>query len=127
METSIFIAKIIGLTYLSLWVGLLFSWDYYKKAFSKILDDTSYMLFWGIMGIVVGFLIIQYHNIWVTNWTVAITVIGWIALAKWAFLLAFPKSFKIFAWMFKSDKYIKIMGPTVIIVGWIFVYLGFFY
>ena len=126
METSILIAKIIAIAYLSIGVGLLFSGDYYKKELVKMLGDSSYMLFGGLISIIIGMLIIEYHNNWVKNWTVLITIIGWIAVAKGIFLLAFPKSFCFFKPMLKPKNINKFMLPLVIIMGLIFAYFGFF-
>lgn len=59
METSIFIAKIIGIIYTSFGVGLLFSGDFYKKEFPKLLDNTAFLILGGILAIIMGILIIE--------------------------------------------------------------------
>lgn len=90
MEFSIFVAKIIAVVYLSFGVGLLFSGNYYQKVFRKLINDATYLILGGIMAIIIGFIIISNHNIWTNNWTVIITIIGWVALIKGIVLLAFP-------------------------------------
>jgi hypothetical protein len=125
METSIFIAKIIATIYLSFGVGLLFSGTYYKKEMAKLLDNSAFMIFGGFMAIIFGLLIIENHNYWVKNWTVIITIIGWIALVKGIFLLAFPRSLNFFKPMLTSEYFTKFLTPLVIIFGLIFAYFGF--
>jgi len=96
METSILIAKIIGLIYVAFGVGLLLNKSYYIKAINSLLEDSSYFIIGGLLAIIIGILIIEYHNIWSNDWTVLITIIGWIALIKGIILLAFPPVFDTF-------------------------------
>ena len=126
METSIFIAKIIGVIYLSFGIGLLFNKDYYSKVIENLLDNSTYMILGGVMAIVFGFLILENHHHWVKNWTVLITIIGWIALIKGVLLLALPKTLNIFKPLLKTESLNKSLAPLVIIFGIVFIYLGFF-
>jgi hypothetical protein len=126
METSILISKIIGVIYLSFGVGLLFNRNYYKTELPKLLENTSYLIFGGFIAIIIGIFIIENHNYWVKNWTVVITLIGWIALLKGIGLLAFPSSFSSYKTLLNSELFYKILGPIVLIFGLIFMYLGYF-
>lgn len=126
MELSILIAKIIGVIYLSFGVGLLFNPQFYKNEIPKLIENTSYLILGGFLAIIIGLLIVDNHNYWVKNWTVVITIIGWIALLKGILLLAFPTLSKIYKPLFKSENFYKILGPLVLIFGLLFTYLGFF-
>jgi len=126
METSIFIARIATVIYLSIAVGLLFNGNYYKKEFGKLLDNSAYLILGGMMAIIIGSLIVKYHNFWVKDWTILVTIIGWIALVKGALLLAFPKIFFFFKPMLKSESLNKFVTLMVIVLGLVFGYFGFF-
>ena len=78
------------------------------------------------MAITVGLLIIHYHNNWVNNWTVLVTIFGWIALVKGILLLAVPKLSTIFKALHKSENIYKYIAPVAIILGVVFGYFGFF-
>lgn len=125
METSVLIAKIIATIYLSFGIGLLFNSNYYKKEIKKLLDNASFMILGGFVAIVFGLLIIENHNYWVKNWTVLITIVGWIALIKGIFLLAFPTSLNVFKSLLEFENSLKYLAPLVIIFGLIFAYFGF--
>ena len=125
METSILIAKIIAIIYLSFGIGLTFNRNYYKKEILSLLDNSAFMIFGGFNAIVLGLLVVEFHNHWVKDWTVIITIIGWIALLKGVFLLAFPTSFNVFKDMFKSEGFLKALGPLIILFGLVFAYFGF--
>jgi len=126
METSILIAKIIAVIYLSFGFGLLFNNNFYRKQIPKLLENSAFMILAGFMAIILGLLIIEYHNNWVKNWTVIITIIGWIALVKGIFLLAFPRLLKLVKPLFSSDHLFKFLTPLVLLFGLIFAYFGFY-
>ena len=126
METSIFIAKIIGVLYFSFGIGILFNNKYYSKTFTNLLDDSTYIVLGGILATIFGLVIIEFHNCWVQNWTVIITIIGWLALFKGIVILAFPKSLHIFNKLFEKDIFNKFFAILVILFGVIFLYFGFF-
>jgi len=125
METSFLIAKIIGVIYLSFGIGLTFNKSYYKQGISKLVENSTFLIFGGFLAIIFGILIIENHNYWVKNWTVIITIIGWIALVKGIVLLAFPKLTSFYKPLFNSYLFNSILGPAVLIFGLIFTYLGF--
>ncbi len=106
-------------------VGFLLSGDYYRKAIPKLIDQPGYMLLGGMMSLLIGFLMVQYHNIWTADWTVVVTIFGWLALIKGVALLAFPKSFDVFKKMFASAKMMQIMVWPILIFGLFFGYFGF--
>jgi hypothetical protein len=126
METSVFIAKIIGVIYFSFGIGLIFSRNYYKKELPKLLKNNSFLIFGGFIAIIIGFFIIENHNYWVKNWNVIITIIGWIALFKGVILIAFPTVANFYKPLFESHLFYKILGFAIFIFGALFLFLGFF-
>ena len=127
METSTLIAKIIGLIYLSFGVGILLNGNYYKKEIPKLLENTAYLIFGGFMAIIFGVLIIENHNYWVKNWSVLITIIGWIALIKGIVLLAFPTVISMYKSFFNNVNFYAILGVLVLMFGLFFTYFGYFH
>jgi hypothetical protein len=75
------------------------------------------------MAVIIGMILITFHNVWVKNWTTVITVIAWISLIKGIMLIAFPKFISLFKDVYKNNF---IWGLVVIIIGLVFGYLGFF-
>jgi hypothetical protein len=123
MEVSILVAKIIGLYYVLVGLGLLLNGAYYRKAFSSLVKDSGFMFYGGMMSLLAGFLIVNYHNFWVNDWTVIITVFGWLALIKGALLLLAPNFFTGFN--SKIFKHSVVLGVFVLLLGLVFGYFGF--
>lgn len=126
MELSIFVAKIIGVTYTAMSIGALIGNVDYKKMLTDIEKTPAVLPLLSLFGIVIGMLLIEYHNIWVWGWPVIITLIGWIAVIKGVSFMLLPKDFiKWFKPMF-SGSFMKIMPYFTLAFGLLFVYLGFF-
>ena len=126
METSTLIAKILATVYLSFSLGLLFSSKYYKEKLPKLVDNSSYLILGGFMAITFGFLILEFHNYWDSDWTIVITIFGWLSLLKGIILIVFPQMFTGYnSTILKSEnqKYILFL---VLIMGAFFGYFGFF-
>ena len=126
METAILISKILGIIYLSFGIGMLVNSSFYRREIPKLLENSAYLILGGFLAIVFGFLILEGQNTWPSDWTVVITILGWIAILKGAMLLAFPNSMNLFKPLFESKLFMNILTPSVIIMGAIFIYLGFF-
>jgi hypothetical protein len=124
MAISFLIAKILATIYLSISFGLLISRNYYKKEMVNLFESPGLRYFGGIIGIILGFLIINIHNKWVNNWTTLITIIGWGSLIKGVLLLVFPKFFAIFRPLY-SAKNLNLLIFITAIMGLLFGYFGF--
>ena len=124
MELSIFIAQIIAVTYIAMSVGAIFGGVSYKKMYLDIMKSPGLLAFAGMFGIILGFFLIKYHNIWIWDWPVIITIIGWLALIEGVIYLSFPKVFKVFEPMF-TGKFVKVLPYFSLAFGLLFAYFGF--
>ncbi|WP_421765108.1 hypothetical protein [Ekhidna sp.] len=124
MELSIFIARILGIMYLSVGIGFFLFREPYVLALRKILDNPGYALLGGFMAIVGGMAMVTYHNLWVSDWRVIITIIGWIALIKGVILLLSPSYLQLFRPMLLVRNG-KAMTIAILLLGILFTYLGF--
>jgi len=124
MNVSIFVAKIIGVTYTAMSAGVLMGTIDYQKMFKDIQKTPALSPFMGLFGIIIGFLLIEYHNIWVWDWPVVITIFGWVGVIKGVSLMVLPNFTKWFEPMF-TGKFVKIMPYLTLVFGLLFLYFGF--
>lgn len=127
MDNSIFIARIFGLYYLIIGAGIMLN----RKSFQQLLDDfcksTALVFFAGLLALVVGLAIILTHNIWVANWTVLITILGWGALIKGIWMVVFPGTVFKFMQSYRKNKNILIVQSIIVLIlGAVLTFLGFF-
>lgn len=125
METSILIAKLFGVAYVGMALGILCSNEYYRKLFADFTKNTPFIFMWGMMAVVVGTAILSVHNIWEYSWVVIITIIGWAGLIKGLFLLIFPKTAGYFSAWFNNKAFMAVLGIGALIFGLVLCYFGF--
>jgi hypothetical protein len=120
------IFQVFSLAYLSIGIGILINRGFYKKVFEEFVDDGLAMYFGGAMALVVGYLIVAFHNEWTKDWSVIITVVGWLALVKGIIILILPKLMTgLTRAMVKNNVLLTIMGVFALVVGVAFSFLGF--
>lgn len=124
MELSLFIVRTLAIIYLAVALGLILYKDAYMNVFQKLAEHEGYALLGGFMAVVGGMALVTYHNVWVNDWRVVVTVVGWIALLKGVLLLIVPS----YAGIFKNLLQPKMRLPLTLVltlVGLAFMYLGF--
>ncbi|NQT22823.1 MAG: hypothetical protein HQ579_05205 [Candidatus Omnitrophica bacterium] len=127
METSIFIARIFGLCYLILGVGLLFNRKVFQQVMGDFCKNMALVFLGGIFALVIGVVIILKHNIWVANWTVLITLIGWLGLIKGIWIIVFPNTVPKFMEAYQKNENLLIVHSVgALIFGAVLTYFGFF-
>ncbi len=68
------IFQIFSLVYLAVGIGILINPDFYKKLFESFIEDTTALYFGGIAALVIGYLILAFHNTWTKDFSVIITI-----------------------------------------------------
>lgn len=124
METSVFIAKIVAVYYVAVGLGVLLNASFYRKAFNDMLKNSAFIFLGGIMALVIGFLIVNFHNVWVKDWTVLITILGWLALLKGLLMFLIPKPFLSFSKVFIKNLWFVVIFALAL--GGVLGYFGFF-
>jgi len=122
MELSRLVARVIAVVYVSAGIAVLLR----KVNFNDIADDfaksPALTFFAGSFGMIIGTVLVHYHNIWVRNWTVLITIIGWLCLMGGLTVVVFPRSL---SYVGKYYKRCPAWGIFMICFGLVLAYLGF--
>lgn len=79
MERSRFIAKLIGPICIAGGTGMLFNTAVFRPMFERGLHDHLLIYVAGLLALTSGLAILALHNTWQCNWTVMITLFGWVA------------------------------------------------
>lgn len=125
MDLSVLIARIISVIYLSAALGGFFSADHYRRLTRDLFENAALTFMMGFSAVIIGSLVVRYHNIWAWNWTVLITIIGWTALLRGVLIIAFPEYFRRLSRPFLTDRVMKIFPYVTLSIGLFFGYLGF--
>lgn len=125
MDFAISFSRIIGIFYLLAGVSFLLNKSFYNDIMKKAKKDIGFLFVMSSLSLVTGLLVIINHNIWVKEWYVLVTLLGWLLAVKGSVFLLFPD----FA-VYKIKKLDKSLGRVVsgslgVVIGYIFVFLSF--
>jgi uncharacterized protein YjeT (DUF2065 family) len=122
------IFQVLGIVYLAVGIGMLINPDFYKKLMSEFSENPPSMYLSGLAAMVIGYLLVTFHNIWPNDWPVIITIFGWVALIKGLFLLLLPRvSIKISSFFqIQMTKLLTVWAVIIAVVGALLSWLGFF-
>lgn len=91
MCVSLFYAQVIGAFLFFMSLAMLISQTRYKKFSHDVVANATTSIIMGMIGLLLGLIIVMSHNIWVTDWPVLITIIGWFLVLINLFRLFFPE------------------------------------
>jgi uncharacterized protein YjeT (DUF2065 family) len=91
-------------------------------------ENPPSMYLSGLAAMVIGYLLVTFHNIWPNDWPVIITIFGWVALIKGLFLILLPTvSIKISKFFqMQMTKFLAAWAIVMVVVGALLAWLGFF-
>lgn len=124
MNTSILTARILALVYLAVVVGHCTRRDYFQPIMKDFLANSGLLYLGGFMALVLGAILVHAHNLWVSDWRVLVTIVGWLALIKGVILISFPGLVKKFAFIGSLGICRAIMVAACAVLGLLFAWFG---
>ena len=91
METSIWIAKLLGPAVLAVSIPMIVSQQFLRELAREFLKNTALIFLSGVLVMVGGLAIVNAHNRWNTDWTLLITLFGWAMIIGGAFRIVAPR------------------------------------
>ena len=119
MEISIFFAKLIGFYLVIALAALLINFPRFKDILTKTATPSA-TLFFGIFALLFGLVVVLLHNIWVWDWRVLITLIGWLSILRGVIRLFFPD------WVIKMTVKFAKNKTYLIVISIVFIIIGIF-
>ena len=102
MEISIFFARFWGSFFVIF--GLLFIITRQLGKTIEMTDNKAFVISTGYITLLMGLVTVILHNIWVADWRVAITILGWSTLIKGTMKVGFPEQIHKQAQRFKKKQ-----------------------
>ncbi|MBI2049851.1 MAG: hypothetical protein HYT35_00105 [Candidatus Staskawiczbacteria bacterium] len=124
MELSNFLANILGFSFIVMSLSLLINQKNIKKLFESVENEVG-LFYSGLFHSVVGIAIILGHNLWVSDWRVVITLLGWFALAKGLGQLFFPEMALVIIKKTKNSQWLPYALLAAVVLGCFLIYFGF--
>jgi hypothetical protein len=123
MQTSIFIARLLGPVLLIAGIATLVNRKQLDAIVQELFRSPLLLLLLGIIDFTVGLAIVLTHNVWVADWRVIITLLGWALLVRGAVRMLVPEQAKAFgAKLLKNSTVIcASLGATIalgVVLSW---------
>jgi hypothetical protein len=91
MQTSLYLAKLIGPMLIVIGIGMLINRDGYRDMAREFLGSRALIYLAGLFAFVPGLAMVLAHNVWAADWRIIITILGWLALIGGTFRILFPQ------------------------------------
>jgi hypothetical protein len=92
----------------------------------KEMASLPFIILIGILALVAGLAIVNAHNLWVSDWRVIITILGWLAIIRGVLSLLFPARMHAFGETITASTSGPIIGALIILVlGGILTWMGY--
>ena len=118
MDSSIFIAKLLGPPILLAGASLLAYPAFYRGVAEDVQRSRGLLYLFGMIRFIAGLAVVLVHNLWVADWRIIVTLTGWAAMLRGALILAMPETAA--AWAGRSLE----RGALLPVAGGIAIALG---
>lgn len=126
MQTSIFLARLLGPILVVLGLSLLINRHTYTVMAAEFVASRPLVYLAGTAALTAGLSVVLNHNVWAPDWRIIITLLGWTATLAGIARLMFPDSVRrIGGDMFRSEKPITVTGIACIVLGAILCVVGY--
>ncbi len=125
METSIFLAKVIGIVSVVSITAIL---SRYKKSLAleaEAAQSVATIYISGFVIIIIGVLLIVSHQVWALDWRIAITIIGWAVFIKGVGRIFFPDAVQKLIGKKRHNHWFILGEVIMLFVGLYLLYYGF--
>jgi len=102
MDVSIFFARFLGSFFLIF--GLLFIITRQLGKTIEMTEDKAFVISTGYISLLMGLVTVILHNVWVADWRVVITILGWSTLIKGIMKVGFSEQIHKQAQRFKKKQ-----------------------
>lgn len=126
METSLFLAQLIGPVLIVIGLGLLLKKTEFREMATDFLSSRALIFVSGLLTLVTGLAIVLTHNVWEFNWPVIITILGWLSVFGGVFRILFPDSVQSMGTsMLDKPAMMTVSGAIQIVLGLWLSYVGY--
>jgi hypothetical protein len=126
MQTSRYLAKLIGPVFVTIGVGLLLNPSLFRAMAVQFLESRPLIYLSGLLVLPVGIAIVLAHNDWVADWRVIITVLGWLFIIGGVIRIVVPQLVQsIGGAMFHLTAVPAVAGVFMLVFGAVLGYFGY--
>jgi hypothetical protein len=122
MDFSIVIAQVLGIVFALVGISMVASSKATATAIGESMQNKGILWMWGFLAVLIGAVIVAFNNTWTFGLPLLITVLGWLALVKGAFILIFPRAAASLYGKLNKSGMLVFCGVVVFVLGMVLLY-----
>lgn len=127
MTISIFLAKLIGPVFLAVGIGLIANTAAYRRLAEEFLRSNALIYLSGLLTMTAGVALVLTHNVWVADWRIMITILGWLAAIGGAVCIIAPQGAQTIGhWMMARPSAFMAAAAVWLAVGALLSFFSYF-
>jgi hypothetical protein len=126
MQKSIYLARLIGPVFVAVGIGMLLNTKLYLVMAEQGLHSYVLIYLSGILTLVAGLALVLAHNVWVADWRLILTLLGWLGVIGGTFRILWPQEVVVVgtAIVAHADA-LTAGGFAVLVLGGVLSYYGY--
>lgn len=122
IDYSLVIAEALGIFFIVMGAAMVVNAKEMAAVMEEAAQNKGALWMWGLLALMVGAVVVALNNTWTSGLALVITILGWLALIKGAFILLFPGVISRWYRKLGHSGLIASVGIIVLIIGFILLY-----
>ncbi len=120
-----FLAQVLGPAFVIVALAVFMNRQMIRHMMDRLSEDNPAIMLSGFISLLFGLIIVVSHNVWVWNWQLLITLVGWVSTLKGVVLLWWPSQMLKMRKSMMSDNMLLVHGVLALVIGAVLTYYGF--
>jgi hypothetical protein len=126
MQRSIYLARLLGPVGIAIGLGMLLNAAVFRILAGQFLASYALIFLSGILTLTAGMALVLAHNVWVGDWRVFITILGWLAVIGGVFRTVWPQEVAaIGSTIIRHGEAFMVGGFVMLVAGGVLAYFGY--
>jgi uncharacterized membrane protein len=126
MQTSIFIAQLLGPAYMVVGLALLSRPQAFRVILREFIGSHVPVYLAGFIGLLTGLALVLVHNVWALDWRLIITLLAWVVLIRALVTIFWPEQIvSLGSKILENKRVFAVAGTANLIIGLVLCYFGY--
>ena len=126
MQTSIFIAQLLGPAYMVVGLALLSRPQAFRVILQEFIGSHVLVYLAGFIGLLTGLALVLVHNVWALDWRLIITLLAWVVLIRALVTIFWPEQIvSLGSKILENKRVFAVAGTANLIIGLVLCYFGY--
>jgi len=127
MSTSVFIARLLGPMFVLVGIALPLKTKMFQAILREFIGSPTLLYLAGFFGLLGGIALVLVHNVWVLDWRILITLLGWVTLVRAVVTIFRPDLIAAAGSKILTSRSIFMAAAAInLLIGLILSYFGYF-